>query len=376
MPSTASRMADAPRIAAVETVTVTLAANPELAVHGARGGHEHSSFVLVRVSTADGASGHGEISATPLWSGEDHSTATHFVREVLRPALVGERLVSVAALSARMDRVLAGNAFTKAGVNMALWDALGRSTGLSVTRMLGGPFRDRVPIKMSLSGDADALEASLEAARARGVGAYKVKVGVDLARDLERFAHARRLVGDDTFLGADANGGWTRTDAARALPALAAQGADFLEQPLAADDVEGLAGLRGRGLPIVADESVFSLGDVARVVRAEAADVVSVYVGKSGGLDRALLAARTLAVFGIDALVGSNGEMGLGAAAQLHVACASERLSSFPSDIIGQLYYDEDTLREPVRIDGRHAYLPDGPGLGVEPSAEIAERFA
>jgi L-alanine-DL-glutamate epimerase-like enolase superfamily enzyme len=369
-------VADAPRIAAVETATVSLTANRALTVNGARGTHADSSFVLVRVSTEDGVAGHGEISATPLWSGEDDATATHCVRNLLRPVLVGQPLESVAALGARMDRVLAGNPFTKAGVNMALWDALGRSVGLPVVRLLGGPFRDRVPIKMSLSGDGDVLAGSLTAARERGVAAYKVKVGIDLRRDLERFALARELVGDDAFLGADANGGWTRTDAARALPRLAEHGAAFAEQPLPADDVEGLARLRGRGLPIVADESVFSLGDVARVVRADAADVVSVYVGKSGGLERALLAARTLAVFGVDALLGSNGEMGLGAAAQLHVACACERLSSFPSDIIGQLYYDEDTLREPVRIDGRHAHLPGGPGLGVEPSAEIAARFA
>jgi L-alanine-DL-glutamate epimerase-like enolase superfamily enzyme len=365
-------VSDVGRIAAVETATVTLAASTALAVRGARGGHLESSFVLVRVSTDDGVSGHGEISATPIWSGEDHVSATHFVRELLAPALIGEPLRSVAALSARMDRVLAGNPFTKAGVNTALWDVLGRRAGLPVVELLGGPFRDRVPIKMSLSGDGDVLAGSLEAARARGVGAFKVKVGLGLPGDIERFALARELAGADAFLGADANGGWTRADAARAIAELAVHGAAFAEQPLAPDDVEGLAGLRGRGLPIVADESVFSLGDVARVVRAGAADVVSVYVGKSAGLERALLAMRTLAVFGVDSLLGSNGEMGLGAAAQLHVACASERLSGFPSDIIGQLYYDEETLREPVQIDGRFAYLPAGPGLGVEPAEEIA----
>src|SRR4051794_14817848 len=116
----ASAVSDA-RIAAVETATVTLAASAALAVRGARGGHLTSSFTLVRVSTDDGVSGHGEVSATPVWSGEDEVSAQHFVREVLAPALIGEPLRSVAALSARMDRVLAGNPFTKAGVNMALW---------------------------------------------------------------------------------------------------------------------------------------------------------------------------------------------------------------------------------------------------------------
>jgi L-alanine-DL-glutamate epimerase-like enolase superfamily enzyme len=229
---------------------------------------------------------------------------------------------------------------------------------------------------MSLSGDGDRLAGCIEAIRRRGFRAFKVKVGIDVDGDLARFALARELVGESTFLGADANGGWTRHEAAAALPGLRELDAAFLEQPVAPDDIEGLRALRNRGLPVVADEAVFSLADVRRVIAAEAADVVSVYVGKSGALERALLAVETLALFGIESLIGSNGEMGLGAAAQIHVACAASRLSPFPSDIIGHHYYDEDVLVEPVAIDGLHAHLPDGPGLGVAPRPDVAARFA
>jgi muconate cycloisomerase len=79
--------------------------------------------------------------------------------------------------------------------------------------------------------------------------------------------------------------------------------------------------------------------------------------------------------FGLGALIGSNGELGLGAAAQVQVACAAERLSGFPSDIIGHHYYDEDILATPVEIDGGEACLPSGPGLGVEPDGRVAARF-
>lgn len=363
-------------IAAVETCTVALRADPELAVFGARGSHAESIFTLVRVSTDDGVDGYGEVSATPRWSGEDEVAGRHMIRDVLAPALIGQPLEPVPVLTARMDGVLAGNPFTKAGVNMALWDALGRRTGRRVVELLGGPFREAVPVKMSLSGDGERLAACIDAVRRRGFGAFKVKVGVELDGDVRRFAQARELVGPDTFLGADANGGWSRADAAAAVPRLAGLGAAFLEQPVRSDDVDGLASLRGRGLPILADESVFSLGDVVRVIRADAADTVSIYVGKSGALERAVTAVRTLDLFGLDALIGSNGEMGLGAAAQIHVACACERLSAIPSDIIGHHYYNEDILASPVPIDGHFARLPDGPGLGVEPAAEHRGRFA
>lgn len=364
------------RIAALETATVTLPVNRRLVVRGSRGTHDYSSFVLVRVVTSADVAGYGEVSATPLWSGEDAETATHMIRDVLRPILVGEPLAPVARLTGLMDRALAANPFTKAGVNTALWDALGRTLGLPVAALLGGPFREAVPIKWSLSGDGEALETAYAAALEIGLRAFKVKVGLGVDGDVARFALARRLVGEDTFLGADANGGWSRLEAARAIHGLASLGAAFVEQPVAPSDLDGHRELRRAGLPVVLDESVYSPDDLVCAIRADAADAVAVYVGKSGGLERAVLTARVAQLFGLDVLVGSNGEMGVGAAAQIHVACACERLGAIPSDIIGRLFYEEDTLAAPLPIDGVEARLPDGAGLGVEPSAEIAGRFA
>ena len=373
-PATAE-LVDVGSIAAIETATVSLRANERLVVRGARGTHDRSDFVIVRVQTTRGAIGHGEISATPRWSGEDAVSATHFVRDVLAPALIGQPLAPVAGLSARMDLALASNPFTKAGVNAALWDALGRTLGVRVIDLLGGPHRTEVPTKLSLSGDGDRLRDSLERAREAGFRSYKVKVGLGHDSDVERFALARELVGDRAFLGCDANGGWTRLEALRTVRSLAPLSPAFVEQPVAPDDLDGMREVRALGLPVVADESVYSLDDVAAVIRTRAADVVSVYVGKSGGLERAVRAIHTATAFGLEALIGSNGEFGLGAAAQVHVACAAERLAPFPSDIIGQHYYDEDVLVSPVDIDGVVARLPAGPGLGVEPGAEIVSRF-
>lgn len=363
-------------IAAVETVEVTLEANPELAVHGARGSHTTSSFTFIRITAKLGISGYGEVSATPRWSGEDAVTARHFIRDLVRPLLVGRPLVSVPETTRLVDQTFAGNPFTKAGINMALWDLVGRASGRRVVELLGGPYRELVPVKMSLSGDSDALERCYSAIYRRGFRSFKVKVGIGVDCDVARFHLARELAGPGAFLGADANGGWSRMDAARAIPLLAEMGCRFIEQPVGADDVDGLASLRRRGLPVLADESVFSLGDLARVIRSDAADAVSVYVGKVGALEDAVFALKMLALFGIDGLIGSNGEMGLGAAAQVHVACAAAQLSEIPSDIIGHHYYDRDTLAQPINIDGVFAHLPDGPGLGVQPMPEIERQFA
>jgi L-alanine-DL-glutamate epimerase-like enolase superfamily enzyme len=363
-------------IAAIETTTVSLRAKPALAVRGARTTHDGSTFLLVRVTTSGGAVGYGEVSATAAWSGEDATTATHFVRDVITPLLLGRALAPVAAHSALMDRYLAGNPFTKAGVNTALWDALGRTLGLPVATLLGGPFRDEVPVKISLSGDGDDLRAGYETAVGLGFRAFKVKVGRDPASDIARVALARELIGDGTF-GVDANGGWRRADAQRALAGMAQYEPSFVEQPVAAGDLDGMRQLRSFGLPVVADEAVYSDADLMRVAHAEAADVISVYVGKSAGLERAVRTAGLAALHGLEVVIGSNGEMGIGAAAQAHVACACERLGSIPCGIIAQHFYeDEPTLEVPLDIDGRRARLPQGDGLGVEPVEAVRRSFS
>lgn len=361
------------KVAAVHTARVSLPVRGDLVVRGARGTHDRSDYLLVRVVTADGAEGYGEVSATAIWSGEDGATASHVVRDILAPALVGQPLVPP-VLEQLMDRAVAANPFTKAGVSMALWDAQARALGVPLTVLLGGPYRDEVPIKCSLSGDGADLDTAYAAASAAGFRSFKVKVGLGLSGDVARVARARDLVGDG-FLGVDANGGWTRADALRAVRALAPYEVAFVEQPVAPDDLDGLRAVRALGATVIADESVFGLADLVRVVRADAADVVSVYVGKAGGPARAVEQARVAAAFGVESLIGSNGEFGLGAAAQVHVACAVPALSTFPSDIIGAFYYERDVLARPLDSDGVLVRLPTGPGLGVELAPDVLKEF-
>ena len=364
-------------IAALESTVVTARAKPGLRVRGARVVHDTSSFLLVRVLTDAGVEGFGEVSATAAWSGEDEVTARHFVHDVFAPRLIGRPLAPIGSHLTELDRIVRGNWFTKAGVETALWDALGHTLGRPVAALLGGPFRREVPTKISLSGDGDDLREGYATAAALGFSAFKVKVGKDSAADVARVRLARELVGDRALLGVDANGGWSRESALATVPRLVELGISFVEQPVAADDLEGMRAIRELGVPVVADESVYSAADVERVVRAGAADVVSIYVGKSSGLERAVAAAGLATRLGAGVVIGSNGEMGLGAAAQLHVACACEQLGDLPCGIIGHHFYEDDrTLAEPLDIEGSVATLPDGPGLGVRPSDEVLRSFS
>jgi L-alanine-DL-glutamate epimerase-like enolase superfamily enzyme len=367
-------------VRAIHTAPISLPARPDLAVHGARGAHARSDFLLVRVCAETGSGetieGYGEVSATPLWSGEDGTTARHLIRTVLAPILVGRPLGPIGRLERAMDMALAASPFTKAGVSIALWDCWARVLGVPLTVALGGPYRQEVPIKLSLSGDDAALERAYAAAVAAGFGSFKVKVGLGVSGDIRRVAMVRELAGPDAFVGVDANGGWSRADAMRAVRLMEPHGISFVEQPCDPGDLSGMAALRALGVPVVADESVFGTADLPRLIEADAADVISVYVGKAGGPARAVEQAAVAHLFGIASIIGSNGELGIGAAAQLHVACAIPHLNmEFPSDIIGAHYYAEDILETPLKSDGRLARLGDGPGLGVRPRADLRSRL-
>ena len=143
---------------AIETAAVSLRANPRLAVRGARGSHDSSDFLLVKVATSRGVIGYGEVSATLRWSGEDATSANDAIKRVLAPAVIGQPLHPVTGLALRMDLALAGNPFTKAGAGDARsgmpWAGPGTC---AVVDLLGGPHRTEVPTKMSLSGDGDRL---------------------------------------------------------------------------------------------------------------------------------------------------------------------------------------------------------------------------
>ena len=360
----------------IEILPISPVVHPSLVVQGASGIHDFSNFLIVRVTTAAGVSGIGEVNGTLYAVGEDGTTAAHVIRNVLAPKLIGEPIAPVENLEAIVEGALAGSLFTKAGVATALWDAYSRTLDISMAQALGGVRRREIPIKFSLSGDTDRIKHVYQSATNLGFRAFKLKIGKNPIEDGKRLAFTRALVGENTFLGTDANMGYRRSEARLAVSLMREQRPAFFEQPLAAGDLRGMRELRELGLPIVADESVFRVADLVALLRAEAADIVSIYVGKSAGPSKAVQMGLIADAFGIDSIIGSNGESGVGAAAQLQVAAALPGLSaSVPSDIIGEFYYAESVLESRLDSDGGVVRLADAPGLGVTLQPQYLERF-
>jgi muconate cycloisomerase len=189
---------------------------------------------MVKVHTDAGTIGLGEVSCTPRWSGEDQFIAQHLIRVYLEPLLVGENPTEVEKLSVKFCLAFAGNFFTKAAVEMALWDIAGKVSGKPVCELLGGKVREMVPTKWSVSGvGSDQAAEIAKWAVSQGFKAMKVKVGIDPDGDVARVKAVRDAIGPKIKLGGDANGGWSPDVAVKTIERLSEFEISFEEQPVA-----------------------------------------------------------------------------------------------------------------------------------------------
>jgi L-alanine-DL-glutamate epimerase-like enolase superfamily enzyme len=368
------------RIRAIEKIPVRVPIRPEFRIQGSLGSHLESPFLVLRVHTDEGITGLGEVSCTPVWSGEDSTTASHIINSFLEPALVGEDPRDIERLTHKMRRAVAGHPFTKSGLEIALWDILGKAAGLPIYRLLGGPVRERIPIKMSISGAAPERAAELARwALAQGLKAAKVKVGIEPEADIARVRAVRQVVGPSFRLGVDANGGWASRVAIQTIRRMVDESnIYFAEQPVAPLDVEWMADVRRAvTVPVMADESCYTLQDAMILVRALAADILSVYVGKGGGIGPARKIAGVAEAAGLTCTVGSNLELGIASAAMAHLAAATTGIGAeeFPCDILGPLAYEHTLLREPFDYKDGTVAPSDKPGLGVELDEHALPRY-
>lgn len=357
------------KVTRVETIPVSIPINPQRAIRGGGGAHLTSTFLLIKLHTDEGLVGLGEVSCTPGWSGEDHVTAAHLIRTYFEPLLIGQEPTEVERISVRLRKAVAGNPFTRAGLEMACWDVLGKVARLPLYRLLGGPVRSEVPTKFSVSGLAPGAAAKIAAwAVEQGFRAMKVKVGMDPDGDIARVRAVREAVGPDVRLGVDANGGWSPRIAIQTIRRLEPFDIFFAEQPVAPLDLAWMAEVRSHvAVPILADESVFRLEDAMSVVRAGAADAISMYIGKGGGIGPARKIATVAEAAGMSCTIGSNLEMDIAMAAMIHVGLATPGVDAegLPCDILSSFFYEGNLLTEPLPIRAGAATIGDGPGLGI-----------
>jgi muconate cycloisomerase len=339
------------------------------------------SYVIVELRLANGVTGIGEAATLggPRWSEESVESIKATIDNYLAPAIIGSAADRFVAVRSRMDEAAKRNHAAKGAIESALFDAVGKTLGVPAVQLLGGVVRESIPVLWTLaSGDpGQEIEEAERKIAARLHNTFKVKIGAqspaaDMAR-LHRLAVA--LEGRATLI-VDANQAWDETTAMRCLPILAEIGVTLVEQPLPAWNIQGMARLRTRSIvPLMADECVFSAHDMLDVVRAGAADVVSLKLVKHGGL----LATRDVAAVAQSAGIGLYGgcllESSIGAAAHLQVFAGLRDLA-WGCEHFGPQILTEDLVTEPLHFADFHVQVPTAPGIGVTLDHDKLRRFA
>jgi L-alanine-DL-glutamate epimerase-like enolase superfamily enzyme len=247
-----------------------------------------------------------------------------------------------------------GSSSARCAIDLALHDCLGQQLGQPLYRLLGlDP--SRAPLtSYTISIEEPAVMA--ERAKNSGMPILKIKLGIgdDLAavRAVREASSAR--------LHVDANAGWTREQAADLIPRLIEFGIEFVEQPLAIGDIDGLRWLRSKklGLPIFADENVKTSKDVA--AHAGAVDGVVVKLSKTSGIREALRAIHTARALDMQVMIGSMVETTLAITAAAHLSPLCDY-----ADLDGPLLLANDPFLG-VIYQGARLTLPAAPGLGVK----------
>lgn len=381
------------KITKIETFRVCL---PTRRVHTWAGNYTPigKDYVIVKLHVEGGVVGAGEAQVLKDWGGDFGSkygeapqTTTTIINEFLAPLLVGEDVRQIEQLHVKMNRFVRGYPYAKAALDVAMHDAVGKLYGVPVYQLLGGLVRREIPIAHSLGlMEVDAAVAEAQQVVDEGIATIKVKVGVDPARDVEVVRRIRQAVGPRVRIRVDANQGYRSwKEALRVTRQMAEYDIWFMEQPV--EGVENMARVaQATDVPIMADESAWNAHDVLRIIQLQAAEMISVYYTKPGGFHPAKKLLAVAEAGGLRCDINGSAEMGVGNAANLHLAASSlimDLPGSIPvtstaervvTKIAGHKYLD-DLIVEPFAYRDGQLVVPDRPGLGIELDEAKLEKY-
>jgi D-galactarolactone cycloisomerase len=332
--------------------------------------------VIVKLTSDDGLVGYGEAKAPVA------PQATKQIIDLLLADIVlnsDPREVTVlwermyASMRVRGHRA---GFFTEAisGVDIALWDLLGKATGLPLYQLMGGAFRHSVRVYASglpalgaQAPDADfvRLGDDAEALRAQGYTGLKMAIGKGVQGDLRSVRTVRERLGDEFLIYVDAAGVYDKAQALRIGKGLEDLGVGWFEMPIFPEDVEGYVELaKSLTIPIALD-SLTSRYEAGEFIRRGGLDVVQPDVCRAGGVTECRRIAELADAFGL----AFAPHVSIGSA--IHIAATAHLASAMPNTVISEYWIGENPLgnailREPVVLKDGYLQTPKGAGLGID----------
>lgn len=327
-------------------------------------GREIQRECILITLRSEGLVGYGECVAThdPGYNYETTGTAWHILKDFIAPMILDKAVASPGDLHALVDPVR-GHHLAKAGVEMALWDLLGKSSGRSLRDLLGG-IRDRVEVGVSVGLQASPQQLVVVVGEYLQQGYGRVKIKIKPGRDVGD-AGAVRAAFPTLRLQVDANSSFT-LDSAMALRPLDAMALLLIEQPLYEDDIWDHRRLQQElRTPICLDESIVSARHARYAIEMQACRIINIKAARLGGISQAVETHSFCRAHGVPVWCGGMLETGVGRASNL--ALASLPGFSLPGDIsASDRYYSRDITRDRFALNEDSTIdVPSGAGLGV-----------
>ncbi|MBI4193581.1 MAG: mandelate racemase/muconate lactonizing enzyme family protein [Betaproteobacteria bacterium] len=349
------------------------------------GAYSAKSTLLIEIFTDEGIVGLGEAPGIPLPEmvamivaefeefliGRDPFEINAFQEQ----ALNSQSKAGLVAMTWNRFRNVANSAL--GGIDMALWDIVGKATGQSLCRLLGGKLRDRVDMFAWVHRkDTDGMVKEALEFQKQGFRAFYLKIGLGLQRDMQDIAALREALGAEALIRGDANGAWTPVQAVQEIRALERFGLDWVEQPVTEDDFDGFERVsRAVAVPLCIDQGVNTNQLAYQAISRRLADVVCSDLHRVGGLMafRELAGMARLANIGICRHAGP--EFGISAAAHLHL------IATIPNLTLGNQTYAttiaDDVVNETVSEFEEGALpVPDRPGIGVTLNPDKVAKYS
>ncbi len=365
------------KITDIRTFRLRASLPPKKQFRSRSGPRRYRSAFLLRVETDEGVTGVGSCSG-------NGTILETIVSRVLKPLLLGRDPCSIAEL---WEQIYVGagvrlfgsrgiGVVALSGVDIALWDILGKVENTPIHRLLSNSPRDKVDLYATalypdqIGGD---VEKALSLA-AKGFRGVKIKLGFDLNSDLERVRAVRAAVGKEFPLMTDANMGYDLKVALRAIPLLRECGVGWLEEPLFVEDIDGHAELRSRSqVPIALGENLHTRFAFQEYILRGAVDILQPDVARAGGISEVKEIGTLAEKHGLPLSLHTYGDA-VGLAASAHMAAALKNSTVMELDCT---YNPLQTalLREPLKVQGGTLIPPQGPGLGIELDPDALAKY-
>jgi len=341
---------------------------------------------LIHIETDEGVSGLGETWTNfPPWAAEERVL---MVEKGLKPILIGENPLNISLLWEKMYHTLMTSMGGKqwgakgpimqaiSGVDIALWDILGKQLNVPVHRLLGGKVVNRIPAYASGLGPRN-YEGDVEISLKAGFSAFKLKVGFGLEMDINNLKTMRNLIGDDRILMIDANQGWRdATEALAHLKRYVDFNIYFIEEPVSAEQLIDLKKIKESGIVSVAGgENTYGRVGFKDIFLNEALNILQPDITKTGGFSECYPVCRMAAGWGLDYAPHMFGTA-VGEAASLQV------MASIPDGLFMEVDANPNPLRTELLSsssfqfeDGGFVLVHDMSGLGITPNMDFIKEY-